>query len=470
VSAHHEKWDGSGYPKGLSGEEIPLGARILSVVDCLDALASDRQYRRALPLNEALVKIEEEAGKSFDPTVVAILKRRQAEMEKAVRALHRPHGLLSTRLRIGKGRAPATGFESAGQKTSAAPADFLLSIAAARQEVQGLFELAQTLGNSLSLDETLSVLALRLRRMVPYDSMAIYVKREETLRAEYVNGDEFRLFSSLEIPVGQGLSGWVVENGRPILNGNPSVEPGYLNDPSRFSTLRSALSVPLEGTGGVIGALTLYHGGRDAFTKDHLRILLAISAKIALSIENALKYRQAENSATTDYLTGLPNARSLFLHLDAELARSRRTGAPLSVLVGDLNGFKRINDRLGHLEGNRLLQRVARVLREQCRDYDYVARMGGDEFVAILPGLQAEAVLAKAAQFCEAVEEEGKGARLGEALSLSIGEAHYPADGSNAEELLAEADRRMYIVKQIHHEKMDVDPNGDPSGIDITVN
>ncbi|MGH9665798.1 MAG: GGDEF domain-containing protein, partial [Bryobacteraceae bacterium] len=175
--------------------------------------------------------------------------------------------------------------------------------------------------------------------------------------------------------------------------------------------------------------------------------------KVALSIENALKYRQAESSATTDYLTGLPNARSLFLHLDAELARSRRTGSPLAVLVGDLNGFKRVNDRLGHLEGNRLLQRVARALREQCRDYDYIARMGGDEFVAVLPGLQPEAVLAKAAKLCEAVEREGKSARMGEALTMSLGEAHYPADGGDAEQLLAEADRRMYQEKQTHRKR-----------------
>lgn len=467
VSAHHEKWDGSGYPNGLLGEQIPLGARILSVVDCLDALASDRQYRRALPLDEALSKIEEEAGKSFDPSVVAILKRRQSELERAVGALRQPQGLASTKMRIGNGHAPATGFAGtdSAHKSVRPPAGFLQSIAAARQEVQDLFELAQTLGNSLSLDETLSVLALRLRRMIPYDSMAIYVRRDEKLSAEYVNGDEFRLFSSLEIPVGQGLSGWVVANGRPILNGNPSVEPGYLNDPGKFSALRSALSAPLEGAAGVIGALTLYHRGRDAFSKDHLRILLAISAKVALSIENALKYRQAESSATTDYLTGLPNARSLFLHLDAELARSRRSGSPLAVLVGDLNGFKRVNDRLGHLEGNRLLQRIARVLKEQCRDYDYIARMGGDEFVAVLPGLQPEAVLAKAAQLCEAVEREGKAARLGEALSMSIGQAHFPSDGADAEQLLAEADRRMYKEKRTHRKWRETAAIAWPAGL-----
>jgi putative nucleotidyltransferase with HDIG domain len=86
VRSHHEKWDGSGYPDGLKGEEIPIGARILAVVDCLDALASDRQYRRALPLDEAIAKVAAEAGKSFDPTMVHILERRHVELEKMSRA------------------------------------------------------------------------------------------------------------------------------------------------------------------------------------------------------------------------------------------------------------------------------------------------------------------------------------------------------------------------------------------------
>ncbi|MEO7143014.1 MAG: HD domain-containing phosphohydrolase [Bryobacteraceae bacterium] len=459
VAAHHEKWNGTGYPNSLAGERIPIGARILSAVDCLDALASDRQYRRALPLEEAMAKVEAESGTSFDPKVVAVLKRRFVELERMARGQQCGIGSPAPKLRMARGVEPAAGFE-----TAAAPAgadgpgrqiDFLQSIAAARQEVQGLYELTQNLGSSLSLDETLSVLAVRLRRMVPHDSMAIYVRRGERLIPEYVNGDEFRLFASLEIPVGHGLSGWVVENCRPILNGNPSVEPGYLNDPAKFSTLRSALSAPLEGAGGVIGALTLYASGGDAFTRDHLRILLAISSKVALSIENALKYKQAENSATTDYLTGLPNARSLFLHLDGELARCRRAAAPLAVLVCDLNGFKQVNDDLGHLEGNRLLQNVACALRGQCREYDYIARMGGDEFVAILPGLQPDAVAAKAASFSLAVKEVGRTSGRSNVLSLSIGQAHFPDDGDDAEQLLAAADRRMYKNKQSYNVRRD---------------
>ena len=284
--------------------------------------------------------------------------------------------------------------------------------------------------------------------MVPYDAIAIYIRREAELIPEYVNGDNYRLFSSLRIPVGQGLSGWVAHNRKPIINGNPSVEPGYLNDPSKFSTLRSALAVPLEGISGVIGVLALYRGERDAFTSDHLRILLAVSGKMALSIENALKYQQAEDSATTDYLTGLPNARSLFLQLDRELARCKRDNLALTVMVSDMDGFKQINDRFGHLEGNRVLRLFAQALKDGCREYDYVARMGGDEFVVIAPGLTADAAGMKAEQLRAMAQQAGNEVCGEDILSLSVGRALYPEDGNDAEQLLAEADRRMYLEKQ----------------------
>src|SRR6202167_4372400 len=251
---------------------------------------------------------------------------------------------------------------------------------------------------SLSLGETRSVFSVKLKPMVPYDAIAIYVQRDDELVPEYVNGDNYRLFNSLRIPLGDGLSGWIALNKKPIVNGNPSVEPGYLNDPSKFSTLRSALAVPLEGVSGVIGVLALYRADKDAFTSDHLRILLAVSGKMALSIENALKYEQAESSATTDYLTGLPNARSLFLELDRELARCKRENLPLTLMVCGLDGFKKINDRFGHLEGNRVLRLFAQALKDSCREYDYVARMGGDEFVVIAPGLAADAAAKKVEQ------------------------------------------------------------------------
>jgi diguanylate cyclase (GGDEF)-like protein/putative nucleotidyltransferase with HDIG domain len=454
VLAHHEKWDGTGYPYGLRHEEIPIGARILAAVDCLDALATDRQYRRALPLDEAMKAVEKESGKSFDPHIVELLSKRYVELEKMAKARHQADtARLSKDVKVKRGVAPAAGFEAAAARPAPAakgapPADFLGAIAAARQEVQALFEISQELGNSLSLDETLSMLGVRLRRLVPHHSLVFWVRREGVLVPEYVAGDDFRLFSSLQIPLGHGLSGWVAENRRPILNGNPSVESGYLSDPLKYSTLRSAVAVPLVGVSDVAGVLALYHAERDAFTRDHLRILLAISSKIALSIENALRFRQAETSATTDYLTNLPNARSLFMQLDAELSRARRTGQPLAVLVLDLDGFKQINDRFGHLEGNRVLRAVSAGLRSVCREYDSLARMGGDEFVILLSGFKVGELDQKLEQFRNVVSQASRDLFAGDLLTVSIGVAHYPQDGADAEELLAEADRRMYKEKE----------------------
>jgi diguanylate cyclase (GGDEF)-like protein/putative nucleotidyltransferase with HDIG domain len=453
VRAHHEKWDGSGYPDGLSGDAIPIGARVLAAVDCLDALASDRQYRRALPLDEAMAAVAELAGKSFDPGVVAILQQNYREWEKQATAFGKQQRQSLRDVKVVRGHAPAAGLEMSGSPNDTPQPEFLASIAAARQEAQMLYELTQDLGNSLNLHETLSVLDSRLKPLVAYDAIAIYVRKGAILVPSYVSGENFRLFASLEIPVGQGLSGWVAETGKSIINGNPSVEPGYLNDPAKFSTLRSALAVPLETAGGIAGVLALYHAERDAFHQDHLRVLQAINPKISLAIENALKYEQAAISATTDALTGLPNARSLFLHLDAELARAKRTKTSLAVLVCDLDGFKQVNDRFGHLEGNKVLKLVAAGIQQNCREYDYVARMGGDEFVLVLSALRPED-LAPTIQRLEQVAHSAGIEVCGEPLlAISVGAAFHPGDGSDAESLLAEADRRMYVTKQGHKAK-----------------
>ncbi len=447
VRSHHERWDGSGYPDKLKGEEIPLGARILAAVDTLDALATDRQYRKALPLDEAVGVILSEAGKAFDPKVVEVLARRYRELEKLARSRQVEELKLKKDVEIHGGEAPAAGFEAAAASAPAEQPEFLGQIAAARQEAHELFELAHDLGTSLSLDETLSVLSMRLQRIIPFDAMAVFLIKEQVLEPVFVVGENARLFSSLRIPVGQGLSGWVAETGREILNGNPNVEPGYLNDDSKFSTLQSALAVPLEGLNGIFGVVSLYRADRNAFSKDHMRLLLAICSKLAFAVENALRYRQAESSATTDYLTGLPNARSLFLHLDSELARARRQGEPLTVAVCDVDNFKLINDERGHLEGNRLLRILGEALRSRCREYDYVARMGGDEFVLVFSGLNRGFAAARIAQLKRTVEEDVR-MKTGQDLILSVGCASFPEEGGDAEDLLTLADREMYRAKQ----------------------
>jgi len=438
VEAHHERWDGAGYPFGKKGEEIPMGARILAVLDCLDALSSERPYRRALPLTEALEQVATLAGTQYDPKVVAALKENWPRLrELTAVSTHR--------------RGAAAGddrYENAMQ----ADGSFLTSIAAARQEAQMLFEISHDLGNSLSLDETLSLLSARLRRLVPYNSIVVYVKSDNQLLPQHIAGDHFRVLSTLTPHIGEGLSGWVAEKGTPILNGNPALEFGSIADRSRVPDLTSAVSVPLNSPSATIGVLTLYRAAdTESFNRDDLRILLAISSKVALSMENALRFQQAESSATTDYLTGLPNARSLFVHLDEEISRCKREGNSLAIMVCDLDGFKLINDQFGHLEGNKVLHLFSQLLRSASRNYDYVGRMGGDEFVIIAPGLKPDAAAMRAERMNESAMEAGTRVCGEPTLTVSVGSAFLPEDGEDAEQLLAVADQRMYAQKQQHY-------------------
>jgi diguanylate cyclase (GGDEF)-like protein/putative nucleotidyltransferase with HDIG domain len=457
VRSHHESWDGTGYPDGLKGEEIPIGARILSAVDFLDALISDRPYRTAMPLDEAMKMVADQAGKAFDPKVVEILQHRYRELEMdSVRSLEKARlDSRSLSCNVQRGEMPGAGFEIGFGRQMGSQSDFLSSIASARQEAHTLFELCQDLGNSLSLDESLSLVAMRLRKLVPYDSIVAFTRKGDFLMPEFVNGDNYRLLSSLAVPMGKGLCGWVAQNETHIMNGNPAVEEGFALDPKKNVELRSALAVPLEGIGGLVGVLTLYQIEADAFTADHLRVLQVITSKLARFIENALKYRQAEILAVNDYLTGLPNARGLSIRLEQELERCKREHSTFAIMVCDLNGFKQINDRYGHMAGDGVLKRVAKLMQEMCRQYDYVARMGGDEFVIIAPGITRGAAIEKAIQLSALAQEAGRDVCGEDALSMSIGAAFYPQDGPDAAKLLAEADRKAYEAKLVHYQCRD---------------
>ncbi len=454
VRSHHERWDGTGYPDGLAGLAIPIGARILSAVDCLDALASDRQYRRALPLDKALEEVVKLSGKAYDPAVVDILRRRTVELEKKARTAPMAGNRLSTRVRVNRGDAPAAGLAGSDRPTpTTQPSrmDFIGSIAAARQEFQKLHEFTRDIGNSLSLSDTLSLVASRMKTLIAFDAIAIYGLEGDRLVAQHASGIDAELFSGLAIPVGEGLAGWVAENREPMINGNPSVEAGYLLDGSKFSLLRSALSVPLDGLNGVVGVLTLYRKEFEAFSNDDLRIVLAVASKVGMTIENARTYHAAEKSAGTDQLTGLANGHSLVIQLESELEQCRQNGKDVTVLVLDLDGFKAVNDTLGHLEGNRVLQLTSDGLRKICRERDFVARLGGDEFAMILPGITAEALGDRLPRLVAMMEDVDLTVGAGGVLAVSVGAAHFPGDGTTTEALLGAADRRMYQMKRRRH-------------------
>jgi putative nucleotidyltransferase with HDIG domain len=272
VRSHHEKWDGSGYPDGLKGEEIPIGARILSVVDCLDALASDRQYRKALPLDEAMAKVAAEAGKSFDPTVVQVMQKRYRELEsqaKALAAQERPAisreipavsseiPAISREIRVERGAAPAAGFAAGMDRPDA-------NLAATLD-----FPVVST-AIELTVEESLAVLAMRLQSAVPCDAIAFFENRDALLFPRFAGGTHGSALGDLRIPLGTGMVGWVAEHNEPIVNGNPLVEPGYTAGPQPNAGLQSALALPVASDDGAAGVWALYRQHPDAFTSSDL--------------------------------------------------------------------------------------------------------------------------------------------------------------------------------------------------------
>ena len=461
VRSHHEAWDGSGYPDGLKGEEIPLGARILAVVDCFDALASDRPYRRAVQVPEALELIKSKAGTQFDPAVVRILEEHYVELEELARRESQTLAPLLTNLRIARGAAPGAGFEepnfeianepSEGDATTRGPLSMhqgaLDLIAAASQEAQAIFEMSRTLGNSLNSNETASMMSSRLRQWIGFDCFAIYVNNGNLLVPHYMDGEYAESLSMEPVALGEGISGWVAATGKTIINGNPEVEPNHVVASDQAQALRSALALPLYGpNGSVFGVLTLYSTAENAFSKDHLRILLAVESKFSLSLQNAFTFRDVNTHAQVDFITQLPNVRQFFIEMERKLDMARNLTEPLGIVVCDLNSFKAVNDKYGHVMGNKLLRVIADALRKSCRKEDVVARMGGDEFVMLLPGVNSSAWAPRLKRLESSVREASK--TLGIEVSTSIGAAFYPDDCSSAEALLGLADRRMYAHKQ----------------------
>ena len=298
VRSHHEKWDGSGYPDGLRGTEITIGARILSVVDCLDALASDRQYRRALPLGKAMEMVAEQAGTAFDPEVVQILQRRYIELEQLARGTPADSFSLSTSIKIERGAAPAAGFEESSDSGAVSVAPIA--------GWGALLDVLETLPGLLAPREVFALCTGRLQELMPCDGLAVYMRCDDTLIPQLASGANAEALLSLKMSVGEGLPGWVAANGRPILNGHPSVNSGEM------SGLRSALAIPLEGQEEVAGVLALFRAQPDALSAGDLQHLMALGPLLGLVVENCRAHGQrGRNNVIPIASQATPRARSL---------------------------------------------------------------------------------------------------------------------------------------------------------------
>jgi putative nucleotidyltransferase with HDIG domain len=281
VRCHHEKWDGAGYPAGLKGEAIPIGARILAAVDCFDALASDRQYRRALPLDEAMAAVERESGRSFDPRVVEVLKRRYIDLEHMARSTHFDPFRLSTDIHIENGDAPAAGFASTGETDASASHAPTSGSASDWTRLESLLTRAHSSEPTLTMDETLGLFAARLAQNITFDDLAIYVRKSDVLQPAFVTGKHRPAIEPLRIPLGQGVTGWAAQASRSIINGNPAVEPGWIE----AGTLLSALAIPLETSAGSVGVLTLYGAAENGFHSDDLKFLGRLTSALSSFVE-----------------------------------------------------------------------------------------------------------------------------------------------------------------------------------------
>ena len=446
VLSHHERWDGRGYPQGLKGAEIPLGARILCLVDYFDALTSDRPYHKPMPIDAAIDLIRKEAGKALDPLVVETFLRILPEIRVQADSVSAGR----TRLQTPASRSEGLPMIGSPRAAAVARASAFEDIAVAHREIYALYDLAQSMGTTLGVSETMDHITSKLSRVVPFSTCALYLYSEEldALQCRFASGIDAEMLQPLTVKNGEGLTGWVTRNRRALINGRPSADL-HAAGLARPTKLESALVCPLVSENIVIGTLAVYHTEESFYSDDHRRLLDRVCEQASAVIRNAIVFDQTHEASLTDPLTGLPNTRFVFKHLTRELARTQRLGAEVSILVLDLNGFKDINDTWGHNAGDRALREVSTVLRALIRPYDVAARYAGDEFIVVLPGCNREEAENKRLELQRGIErihfEPVPGTPI--PMSISAGAAVFPHDGETYETLLAIADQRMYQDK-----------------------
>lgn len=445
VKYHHEFWDGTGYPEGLRGNAIPLTARILSIADAYDTLRVARPYRGAVPREEACNFLRTRAGTQFDPRLVDVFLRNLKIFESEIDAQELAY---ESDLAVNVSDVVEMG----------ASPNYVEQIKRANREVFALYSLARDFSSALDLDEILMLFTEKVNDFVPFDTSVVYLLDEtgEYAQAACVDGRNKGVLTGARVKVGEGPTGEVLSNRRPSENADPALD-FTLSDSEIGDEYLAMASIPLIADDRIIGAISIYSSKIANYQDEHLRLVETVSRIAADAISKSIEHAVTENYALTDPMTALPNARSLQIHFEKEVKRAGRNEGSFQLLVLDLDGFKNVNDTHGHKAGDKMLKEISSVIKNQLREYDFLARYGGDEFIAIVPDTDNTDVLELVRRIEDAVNNfslvvgEDDVANVG----VSIGTACYPIHGETFDQIVTSADKAMYLTKSFHRKRAD---------------
>src|SRR5579864_7924975 len=315
--------------------------------------------------------------------------------------------------------------------------------------VPAMTDVAKRLLRPLDLAAVLDEILSQIQEVFGYPLCSVFFIDGQTgeLRVAAQRGGDPALTEPPAVTIGeQAIGKWVLNHGGPYYASDVDQDPMYVTG---SPGVRSHVAYPLIVNDRVIGVLHVESPLVDAFPKEIRELLEAFVFLAALGILRAQRDEDLSRLALTDGLTGLANHRALWEALEREVARAGRTGDPIAMVLVEIDKFKQINDRPGHLAGDAILRSVGGVLRANSRAMDLASRFGGDEFVLLLPNATKTAAVQIAERVRRHVEEIPLGESLPLRLSVSVGLAGMPDDGKTAKDLIQAADQAMYEAKRV---------------------